>query len=201
MSAASILLSEGFQSVLSMEGGINAWNGFVGKGFYDQGMCLLKGEDTDEELITIAWSLEDGSRLFYDGAAGLTADNESKQLFRTLAEAEARHKENILDTYRMTTGNNIDAVLVEKAALKGVMESGAQVQDVIALLQERGGGLKDILEVSMQIEVNALDLYIKMSRKIKEKNAVKILGSLIDEEKRHLLRLGNLLGERYQTKS
>ncbi len=200
-SAAAMLLSEGFQSVLSLDGGFNAWNGFVAEGDYDQGMYLLRGGETEEELITIAWSLEDGSRLFYEKAAGLTADNESKELFRTLMEAEVRHKENILAAYRMTMGDKIDAGVLEKTPIKGVMESGAQVEEVIALLQERGAGLQEILEVSMQMEVNALDFYVKMSKEIKDKNAGKVLGSLIEEEKRHLSRLGNLLGEKIQPKS
>ena len=200
-SAAAMLLYEGFQSVLSIDGGINAWNGFMAEGDYSQGMYLLKGGETDEELITIAWSLEDGSRLFYEKAGGLTSDNESKDLFRTLTEAEARHKENILDAYRMTTGDEVDAGFLEKAALKGVMESGSQVEEVIALLRDNGGSLQDILEVAMQMEANALDLYVKMFREIKEKNAGTVFGSLIEEEKRHLSRLGNLLEEKMQPKS
>lgn len=197
-SAAAILLSEGFQSALSMEGGINAWNGFVAEGDYGQGMYLLRGGETDEELITLAWSLEDGSRLFYEKASGLTADNESKDLFGRLMEAEARHKENILSTYRMTTGKEIDAGFIEKAALKGVMESGVQVEDVLALLKKNNATLQNMLEVSMQMEANALDLYVKIFRGIKDKNAGKVFYSLIEEEKKHLSLLGKLLGEKTQ---
>lgn len=200
-SAAAILMSDGFQSVLSMDGGINAWNGFVAEGDYSQGMYLLKGGETTEELIALAWSLEDGSRLFYEKAAGLTTDNESKDIFRSLMEAEARHKDNILTTYRMTTGDETDAGFIESASLKGIMESGVQVEEVISLLQEKGSALQEILEVSMQIEVNALDLYFKMFREINNKNAEKVFASLIGEEKKHLSRLGKLLGEKTQQKS
>ncbi len=200
-SAAAMLLQNGFQSVLSIDGGINAWNGSIAEGDYGQGMYLLKSGQTDEELITIAWSLEDGSRLFYEKAADLTADNKARDLFFTLMEAEARHKENILAVYRMTTGVEIDAGFLEEAALKGVMEGGSQVEEVLALLQEKDGSLQEILELSMVMEANALDLYVKMFREIKEKNAGKVFGSLIEEEKRHLSRLGNLLEEKMQPKS
>ncbi|TAN44252.1 MAG: hypothetical protein EPN22_07130 [Nitrospirae bacterium] len=200
-SAAAILLSDGFRSALTLDGGINAWNGFVAKGDYAQGMYLLKGGETTEELITLAWSLEDGSRLFYEKASGLTADNESREIFSSLMEAEARHKDHILAAYSITTGNKIDAGSMEKAALKGVMESGVQVEEVISLLQEKGAALQDILEVSMQMEANALDLYVKMLREIKDNNAGKIFESLIAEEKKHLSRLGKLLGEKTRPKS
>jgi rubrerythrin len=48
----------------------------------------------------------------------------------------------------------------------------------------------------MQVETNALDLYIKIFREIEKTDAKKVFTILIDEEKHHLSRLGKLLGER-----
>jgi len=48
----------------------------------------------------------------------------------------------------------------------------------------------------MQVETNALDLYIKIFRTIANENAKKVFGILIGEEKQHLSRLGELLGSR-----
>lgn len=197
-SAAALLLTEGFSKVYSLDGGITAWNGQVATGDYRQGLSLLTGRETAEELISLALSLEEGSRLFYEEAADLTYDSESKALFRTLAEAEARHKENILAAYKMATGERVDGEFQERESLKGIMEGGIQVGEVIAFLRGADRTLRDVIEISMQVETNALDLYIKMLREIKSEGAGKVFASLIEEEKRHLGRLGKLLENRAQ---
>src|SRR5512135_1344659 len=69
-SAAALLLTEGFREVYSLDGGVTAWNGHVATGDYRQGLSLLKGGETAEELTFLAWSLEEGSRLFYEKIAG-----------------------------------------------------------------------------------------------------------------------------------
>jgi rhodanese-related sulfurtransferase/rubrerythrin len=197
-SAAALLLTEGFTAVFSLEGGITAWRGGVATGDYRQGLALLKGRETAEELISLAWALEEGSRLFYEKAADLTSDTESRDLFRVLAEAEVKHKSNILQAYGMVAGEAFNEDFIEKESLRGVLEGGAQVEDAIAFLKGKDKTLQDLIEVSMQVETNALDLYIKMRREIKNESAGKVFSSLIDEEKRHLSRLGGLLGKKVE---
>jgi rhodanese-related sulfurtransferase/rubrerythrin len=194
-SAAALLLTEGFSKVCSLDGGISAWNGNVATGDYRQSMYLLKGGETAEELISLAWSLEDGSRLFYESAADMSSDNESKELFISLAEAETKHKANILRAYKTVTGKELAEDFPEKSP-KGLMEGGTQVKEAIAFVNSRGRRLPDLIEVSMQVETNALDLYIKMLREIKNEDAAKVFTSLIAEEKRHLSKLGELLGSK-----
>jgi rhodanese-related sulfurtransferase/rubrerythrin len=196
--AAAVLLTEGFPAVFSLEGGIAAWKGEVATGEYEQGLSLLKGRETTEELISLAWALEEGSRVFYEKAVDLTSDRESMDLFRRLAEAEAKHKKNILETYRMVAGEKSSADFLEKESLRGVMEGGAQVEDVIAFLREKDRTLQDLIEVSMQVEANALDLYVRMRRGIKNDSAEKVFSSLIAGEKGHLERLGALLGKKLE---
>ena len=72
------------------------------------------------------------------------------------------------------------------------MESGVSVKETINWFKEEKRTVKDILELSMQIETNSLDLYMKMLREI-EDDAKKVISTLIEEEKAHLSRLGRLL--------
>lgn len=192
--AAAFLLSEGFSKVYSMAGGITAWNGQVATGSYDEGLFLLKGRETAEDLISLALSLEEGSRMFYTGVAELTSDVEAKNIFTAIAEAEAKHKTNILQAYRLVTGEDLTDDIMNREPSKGIMEGAVRIEDAISFLKEQGKTLLDILEVSMQVETNALDLYIKILREIEDVNAKKVFGILIGEEKQHLSRLGNLLG-------
>lgn len=194
--AAAFLLSEGFSKVYSMDGGITAWNGHVATGEYTEGLFLLRGRETTEELMSLALALEEGSRMFYTSIAELTSDAEAKSIFTTIAEAEAKHKTNILQAYTLVTGENVAEDIFDREPLKGVMEGGVRIEDAIIFLKKQGKTLLDMLEVAMQVETNSLDLYIKMFRKIGNVNAKNIFGSLIEEEKQHLSRLGKLLGEK-----
>lgn len=194
--AAAFLLSEGFSTVYSLDGGITAWNGHVATGSYSEGLSLLKGRETVEELISLALSLEEGSRIFYESVAGMTPDAEARDILNTIAGAETRHKANILEAYRLIAAPDSDEGVFKGEALMGIMEGGVRIEDTINYLKGKGRDLMDILEVSMQVETNALDLYIKILREIMDFNAKKIFNIIIDEEKQHLSRLGKLLGAR-----
>jgi rubrerythrin len=66
------------------------------------------------------------------------------------------------------------------------------------LLQRRERTLQNFIEVSMQVEANALDLYNRMRRVIKNDDAEKVFSSFIGEEKVRLARLGGLLGKKLE---
>ena len=53
-----------------MEGGIKAWKGLVAEGAPESGMAYFSPATKPEELIALAWSLEDGSHKFYSELAG-----------------------------------------------------------------------------------------------------------------------------------
>ncbi len=195
-SAAAFLLTEGFTSVYSLDGGITAWNGQVAAGDYREGLYLLEGRKTGEELISLAWSLEEGSRVFYDKAGEMTSDKEAKDLFHSLAGAEEMHKSNIYEAYKMVAPKDSGEDFPDDGALKGIMEGGVPVEDVIDFLKGQGRTVLDAVEVSMELETNALDLYIKMLREIEDKNARRVFASLIEEEKHHLSMLGALLEQK-----
>jgi rhodanese-related sulfurtransferase/rubrerythrin len=193
--AAAFLLSEGFSRVYSLEGGITAWNGHVATGSYSEGLFLLQGRETAEELIALAAALEEGSRAFYTEAGALTSHAEAKKILNMIAEAEAKHKATVLQAYRSVVGDAAEGTLKEES-LQGFMEGGVRIEDAIGFLKEKGKTLLDIIEVSMQVETNALDLYMKILRAIEDANARTVFGILIKEEKQHLSRLGDLLGGR-----
>ena len=194
--AAAFLLSEGFSDVYSMDGGLTVWNGRVATGSYEKGLFLLEGRETTEELISVALVFEEGSRMFYESVEDFTSDREAKNIFHVIAKAEAKHKITVLDAYKLVTGKDLADNILESEPLKGIMESGVRIEDTISFLGGPGKTLLDIFEVSMQVETNALDLYIKLFRKIKNIQAKKIFSLLLEEEKRHLSGLGKLLGEK-----
>ena len=57
-------------------------------------------------------------------------------------------------------------------------------------------GVNDSLELAISTEVNAYDLYIKMSRKLEDEQSCQIFEKLAEEEQIHLERLADLLDKK-----
>ena len=193
--AAATFSGAGFKQVYSMEGGINAWEGHVAEGVPESGMAYFSPATHPEEFIALAWSLEDGSRKFYSELAGVLKDQEAKDLFSNLTEAEERHQASLLKLYRQFSGRTADSGSMGSAISAGneggVMEGGIRVSD--ALQWAHGKSLAEILDFSISLEANSYDLYIKMERRMEDQRSAQVFHVLCDEEKEHLEWLSSLL--------
>ena len=193
--AASILHDAGFKEAYNMEGGINAWHGRVTEGPPEAGMAYFSAAVSTEELIALSWMLEDGNRRFYSDVTDLLSDKEAIKLFGELATAEEHHKSSLLNTYLEITGKQEDtdfpASVIGEKPDKDVMEGGMSVSE--ALKWASGKDIRDILELSISLETNAYDLYIKLARKAGDDKSIKVFSTLAEEERNHLNRLSTLL--------
>lgn len=190
----------GFERVFSIKGGIDAWRGLRATGEYEAGLHLIEGRKTLKEFISLAWYLEEGTAQFYKTVEGLLDDEAAKKIFESLVKAEERHKSNLLEAYRLQTGSDTWTKQEREDLLSGMMESGISVSEAIAWVKEPERQPQDILEFSMQLETNSLDLYMKISRETDSAEIQGIFKVIIDEEKQHLERLGNLLNSMYNVK-
>ncbi len=195
-SAAMLLKRQGAKDVYYMDGGIDAWNGLVASGPYETGLFLLEGRKNIDELVALAWSLEDGTGRFYSQMQELSEDEEAKQVFESLIKAEQGHKSKLLEAYRHITGKEINDDAMQAQSVKGYLEGGVSVDEIVGRLKKERPVLHEMLEVSMQVETNSLDLYMRMLTEVEDKSASDILNVLIEEEKAHLLKLGTLLGSK-----
>jgi len=198
-SAATLLLGSGLKNVYSMEGGLRAWKGMVAHGLPEAAMAYFSPAANAEEIVGLAWSLEEGSKFFYQGIAEhFSDDKEAQQMFSWLVSAEENHEKHLLETYESLTGNKPDFTKLRDKfsdSLSGsVMEGGIQVKEALAWIKDKG--VSESLELAIAMEVNALDLYIKMSRAIKDKQARLIFEKLSEEEQMHLEKLAGLLDKR-----
>ena len=121
---------------------------------------------------------------------------EAQKVLKLIAETEEKHITQILQAYELIIGENLTNDILNKEPLRGIMEGGANIDEVVSFLKGPDKTLLDILEVSMQLEINSLDLYIKILRNIEDARAKKVFDILIEEEENHLSKLGKLLGER-----
>jgi rhodanese-related sulfurtransferase/rubrerythrin len=196
--AAGMLIDRGFKDVFSMEGGILAWKGLVASGPPEAGMAYFSSGERPEKLIALAWTLEEGSRRFYAGVAGAAQDGEAVDLFQELATAEERHKSTLLKLYRETAGDEYaskspEALIPDKPAGE-IMEGGMRVDE--ALAWARGKDIADILDLSIALESNAFDLYIKMERAFEDRLSKQVFHALSEEERQHLNRMTLLIEKR-----
>ena len=172
-----------------MEGGMRAWDGLAAAGAPDAGMSRFPEEASVEELISLAWSLEEGSRKFYTELPALLSDQEAVDLFHDLVIAEEHHQSMLADLgQKLTTG----AVAFPGKETPGdVMEGGMKISE--ALNWVRGKELTDVLDLAISLETNSYDLYIKMGRRGSDAKAKELFSLLSSGEKEHLERLSGLL--------
>lgn len=151
-----------------------------------------------EELIGLAWSLEEGSRKFYAGISSLLNDNEAEIMFQSLAAAEEHHKASLMDLYKVLLGAEpgpgFPGSFLPAGASGGLMEGGMSVSE--ALTWTKGKGIGESLGLAISLETNSYDLYIKMERQTEDENSRRVFAHLSQEEKEHLTRIAALLDKK-----
>jgi rubrerythrin len=196
--AAAVLAREGFKEVYSMEGGIRAWNGLRATGAPDAGMAYFEPAKKPEELIALAWILEEGSCKFYEETGIKEKSPGTFALFQELWSDEEKHKSSLFNVYHRLAGIYSDPgfprSLVFLEPGDDYLEGGIGLKE--ALEWSLGKDLNDILEFSISLEVNAIDLYIKMERRVEGKEAKEVFLALSNQERNHLKRLSAALGNR-----
>jgi rubrerythrin len=100
-----------------MKGGIDAWNGLVSRAEVDQGIYLIEGDEGPEEVISLAYGLEEGTHRFYRDLSERSTDGKTRDLFEKLSKAEIQHKENLWEHYMTLTGGGITREAFETDAL------------------------------------------------------------------------------------
>jgi rubrerythrin len=171
-----------------MEGGFRAWEGGVAEGLPDAGMAYFNTAVRPEEFIALAWMLEEGSRRFYAKIPALVADEETKKLFGDLATAEEHHKISLVNLYKTFAGRepgeDFPGSIIPTEATGDIMEGGMRVSETLKWV--KGKKSEAIFELSMALETNSYDLYIKMSRQVKDEKSRQVFDQLSNEEKKHL---------------
>jgi rubrerythrin len=185
-----MLATAGFKEVYSMEGGMRAWDGFTATGGPEAGMARFPEDAPMEELIALAWSLEEGSRRFYAELQALLIDRDAVELFQNLVVAEELHQSMLAELHRKLTRSSSGDPL-GLGASGDVMDGGMSISG--ALDWARGKKLTDVLDLAMSLEMNSYDLYIKMGRRGSEAKAKELFSLLSAAEREHLERLAGFL--------
>lgn len=186
---ATVLARAGFRQVVSMSGGIRAWEGLVAEGEPELGATWFAPGQTVAEHLALAWLLEDGTRQFYAALAASRTDPGEVDLFRRLSAVEEQHQVTLRTLLRDLAGKaEPPAQILEERGGTTVLEGGITLQQALDWVQ--GKDLRRILELAMGLETNAWDRYLLMQRAAESAPSREAFGRLAEEEKRHLGLLG-----------
>jgi sulfur-carrier protein adenylyltransferase/sulfurtransferase len=193
--AAQLLSGQGFTNIINVAGGFNAWTSqkaFLGE---EKGLALFDGVTSVESALTVAYSLEEGLKQFYEDMAAKVEDEGARQLFHQLSQIEVKHQDRILEQYTELTGRPVTRETFEAGQVPEVLEGGLTTEEYASLLMPAYDTVAQIIELAMSIEAQALDLYLRASGKAENEAGKKALIQIANEEKTHLQRLGQLMEE------
>ena len=194
--AAQLLSGRGFQEVYNLSGGIKAYRGDKASGPQELNLDMVRGDESPEEMLKLAFGLEQALEIFYDKCLEQAEDKDLKDLFTKLEHVEAVHKKKIYDRYAALVENAPDMAAFEADMTSDVMEGGFQVKDFLAANEPWLKSLLEVLELAMMLETQALDLYMRFAEKSLEEGTKQVLFTLADEEKAHLKSLSRLFDEK-----
>jgi len=188
-----MLTGKGFDHVINMSGGIKAWNGETAFGDELQGLELFSGDETPEQTLVVAYSLETGLRDFYLSMVPKIQNPAAKKLFTDMADIELKHQDRIFSEYRELVGPSVDRDSFEQKTLQGVVEGGLTTDEYIQRFKTSLESPIEIISLAMSIEAQALDLYQRAADRSNDARGQKALRQIADEEKAHLAQLGRLM--------
>jgi sulfur-carrier protein adenylyltransferase/sulfurtransferase len=190
--AAQMLAGRGFVQVYNMKGGIQAWNGPVADGPVELNLDMVRGDETPQEIIKLGYGMEQSLGGFYRAMKTKTPDEELARLLDKLSSIEDKHKQYLLDLYNSIEAFPVDQEAFEAEVSTTVLEGGFDGAEFMLKNERFLKSVSSLLDLSMMLEAQALDLYLRFADKIHDEETKKVLLKISDEEKAHLEALGRL---------
>lgn len=187
-----MLAGLGFREVYDLRGGIRAWNGGTARGPVEMNLHLVADEETPVEIVKLAYGMEQALKGFYEIIHERTADGDLKKLLDILISVEEQHKIHLLKAYKSLSLGTLDPATFAGEAASKLMEGGFRQDEFLQENEESLTSVSGMLDLSMMLETQALDLYLRFAAKTKGPDTKTVLYGLADEEKSHLKALGNL---------
>jgi rubrerythrin len=191
--AAQMLAGKGFDNVYNVSGGFRAWKAKAALGKEEMGLDLFTGDESLEQTLVVAYSLEDGLRDFYLSMIPKVKDNDAKKLFQKLSQIEVKHQDRIFNEYITITGKSVSREEFEKNIVSKAVEGGLTTEEYANIFQPDWESVPDIIGLAMSIEAQALDLYLRAADRSSDPQSKKALIQIADEERTHLAQLGKLM--------
>jgi rhodanese-related sulfurtransferase/rubrerythrin len=187
--AAQFLAHQGFHQVFNLTGGIQAWEGRPAEGPREFHLRFVRGDESPQEIVTLAYEMEKGLQGFHQTMRDRTTDPGLAELLGHLVKAEGAHMRRLVET---------GLVVAEqaKSAERAIMEGGIDAEEFLSRNEPFLRTVPGVIDVAMMIETQALDLYLRMAQESRRPDTRDVLFQIAEEEKAHLAALGRLLESR-----
>ncbi len=199
LAAANMLAGQGFRELMSLKGGMQAWEGALAQGPVELGIETLAGAKTQAELLERAWGMELALEEFYNTLAAQAADEELAELFHRFAGFEAKHRRTLLEIWSRGEAAGADKAGFEAraraSASPGVLEGGLPATGYLGHMRNPADQ-GEALELAMAVEAQALDLYLRRVAATQDADLRRTLNLLAEEERAHLKVLGAFVSGR-----
>ncbi|MBW1992454.1 MAG: sulfurtransferase [Deltaproteobacteria bacterium] len=193
--AAQLLSGLGFREVYNLAGGIRAYQGLKAAGPWELNLDLVRGDESPQEMLALAFGLEKALQIFYDTVRERARDQDLVALLTKLSQMEEIHQRRIWERYQVLEPQ-ADLAAFAARVNTDIVEGGYNLQEFLARNQPLLQTVTQVLEVAMMTETQALDLYLRLAQRSRDQAARDLLLALAEEEKAHLAALGRLLDEK-----
>lgn len=150
---------------------------------------MMTGKEDLLRALIEAYLMEKGTRTFYSGAAAKAADSGAKKMFAELSVWEERHMDFIQYLYQeIQDDRDIKGFEDFKDKTDApVTEAGIPVKELEARL-ERYDFVDDkgAIQLALEIEGKAYNLYRKLSEETSDNNARVVFQEMMEQEVKHI---------------
>ncbi len=189
--AAQLLSGQGFKEVYNLKGGIKAWNGVTAEGPVSFGSEISSVKDmSPRQVVKFAAGMEKALAEFYVLAARKSEKKEVTDLFHRLAGFEEKHQQKLLELYQTLQGEEPPSL---ESGGSPLMEGGFDPVDFMEKNRSLMETTADVLSLSMMLESQGLDLYLRLGSYVEDSKSRLVLLSIADDEKAHLSALGEMV--------
>jgi sulfur-carrier protein adenylyltransferase/sulfurtransferase len=175
----------GFPHVFDLTGGFVAWSGAKLTGLPP--LRALDVSGSVEQILWQALELEKGAHRLYAALVPHFRGTAAADVIEELARAEVAHSRTLYDLLGTVAGKpeqDFDAMF---HALRGdLVEGGESYEQLVARAEAMGGeGSLALLELALEIELRAHDLYKNLADAAATAESQTLLDELAQHEKRH----------------
>jgi rubrerythrin len=188
-----MLSGKGFTKAYNVSGGIKAWTAKTALGPQDLGMELFSGKESPEDILKVAYSLEQGLEEFYISMEKKADNKQVKALFLKLSKIEVKHQLSLLNAYNELGQEDVTKEEFEAMVKTKAMEGGLTTEQYMELFNPDLDSPIEVISLAMSIEAQALDLYQRVGARVTQAESRKIILGIANEEKSHLQSLGKLM--------
>lgn len=183
MGGAILLCNQNFKELFNMEGGITNWPYERVKGLPEEAEEVFKEIKEIKEFLLFAIQMEKASQIFYHQVAQKVDEKELVGLLEKLSQAEENHMENLYIRLRELWP---ETPLLEEIKETGYMEGTILLPQALLAVGEKLPYKKiDILEIALEKECKAFDLYQRMAIKV-EPPLKEFFKDLAEQEREHI---------------